>query len=291
MMPTTFARCRPAGPTSSSVSPRSRPALTGVGTPEQDAAPLETGVGLGRLTSWNSVPSTFGCLAGSTPMAMPCSEPLFSPGSSSGIARSGATVPVSGIASIALLHRARHAGAAALLDREALRLDGEVAGEGLVDLVLDGADEARRHRAVDDDDREADRQRDGGGCGAQRVREERVRREPAAGRAARAGSGTASQRMTGRMTNGAAMAMPANIAIVITIPPKAARPPVSLSLAEPERAAEPEPREEQAQGRRRAGASRRCRGPARRRAPRGSARRGRRGGRARRRRAASRRCR
>ena len=35
-------------------------------------------------------------------MAMPCSEPLFTPGSSSGIARIGATVPASGIASIAL---------------------------------------------------------------------------------------------------------------------------------------------------------------------------------------------
>jgi hypothetical protein len=31
--------------------------------------------------------------------------------------------------------------------------------------------------------------------------------------------GTASQRMTGRMTNGAATAIPANNAIVMTIPP------------------------------------------------------------------------
>jgi hypothetical protein len=66
--------------------------------------------------------------------------------------------------------RSGNAGAAAGLQRRSGGLDGEVTREALLDLVGDRAHEARRERAVDDDDREADRQRGGGGRGAQRVR-------------------------------------------------------------------------------------------------------------------------
>ena len=48
-------------------------------------------------------------------------------------------------------------------------------------------------------------------------RSESAASRPPVGRSRR--TGTASQRMTGRMMNGAAAAMPANIAIVIRIPP------------------------------------------------------------------------
>ncbi len=47
------------------------------------------------------MPSTSGCFAGSTPVAMPSFDPLVTAGRSSCIALIGATVPVSGIASIA----------------------------------------------------------------------------------------------------------------------------------------------------------------------------------------------
>src|SRR5215208_5370589 len=101
MTPITLAVRRPAGPRRSTVSPRSRCALFAYALPSSTPPRPSSAYASERLTPWNSVPSTSGCLAASTPVARPSVDPVFIAGSSSWIALSGATVPVSGIAVIA----------------------------------------------------------------------------------------------------------------------------------------------------------------------------------------------
>ena len=182
MMPTTSARCRPARPTSGESVASLEARLEGVGTPEEDAALLETGVSR-RLAEGLEFRAIHVRLPGrvdtdgdallraaldSRKLEQHCAHRRDSSGFRHRFNRA--------------LHGPWHARATALLDRESLRLDGEVSREGLVDLILDRADEARRHGAVHHDDRQANRQRDGSRRGAERVCEERICREPTAGR-------------------------------------------------------------------------------------------------------------
>ena len=232
MTPTTSALRRPRRADESTVSPRSRSRPLRIGAAERARRPRRRAAYASeRLTPWNSVPSTSRLPRGVDARSRdPASIRSSWRGGRAAWPASERPSPRLGHRLDGSLDRARHARPAALLDREALRLDGEVAREGLVDLVVDRPDEARRHRAVDDHDHESPIV---SATAVAAVRSGLERSESAASRppvGSSRRSGTASQRMTGRMMNGAAAAMPANIAIVSQDP--ADRPPgqpVSLS--------------------------------------------------------------